>query len=417
MKVLVVGSGAREHALVWKISQSKKVSQIYCAPGNGGIENIAKCVNIKVQDIDMLLNFALEKKIDLTVVGPELPLVKGITDKFTQNGLKVFGPNSKGALLEGSKVYAKEFMEKHNIPTAKYKSFNNPKDALEGLNEFSFPLVIKADGLAAGKGVLICSCLEEARDAILAIMENKKFGRAGDNILIEEFLEGIEASLLCFVDGKKIIPMESARDYKKALDNDEGLNTGGMGCFSPNPIFTDELKEIIKENILDNIISGFKKDNIDFKGILFIGLMVTEKGVKVLEFNVRFGDPETEVVLPRLESDLVEVFEKTIDGNLSKDDLKWTDKSCVTVVAASGGYPEKYEKGKIITGLNELDRDIGVFHGGTKMVDKKLVTNGGRVLAVTSLGSSIEEAREKVYKNIEKINFEKIYYRKDIAEI
>lgn len=417
MKVLVIGSGAREHALVWKIAQSEKVSKIYCAPGNGGIGAIAECVNIKANDIDTLMNFALEKNIDLTVVGPEDPLVAGIVDKFHEAGLKIFGPNKIAAQFEGSKAFSKDFMKKYNIPTAQYMTFNNTDEALEGLNAFSYPVVIKADGLAAGKGVVICSSCEEAKNTINEMIEDKIFGEAGSSIVMEEYLEGIEASLLCFVAGNKIIPMESARDYKKIYDEDKGPNTGGMGSFSPNTIFTDELLKNIRENILVKIEKGFNNENIDFNGILFIGLMISEGESKVLEFNVRFGDPETEVVLPRLRNDIIDIFEKTMDGTLEESELKWTAKKCLCVIAASGGYPIEYEKGKKITGINKTDNEIIVFHGGTKKVDESVVTNGGRVLAVTAYGDTLEQAREKVYENIERINFEKIYFRNDIGKI
>ncbi|MTI70125.1 MAG: phosphoribosylamine--glycine ligase [Firmicutes bacterium] len=417
MKVLVIGSGAREHALVWKIAQSPKVEKIYCAPGNGGIDEISECVNIKSDDIKTLLAFALEKEIDLTVVGPELPLVKGITDEFERNGLKVFGPNKKASKLEGSKIYSKNFMEKYDIPTAKYKSYEDFNKAYNDLENYNYPLVIKADGLAAGKGVLICEDVSTAKDSVEMIMKDRKFGKSGSKIVIEEFLEGIEASLLCLIDGERIIPMESARDYKKALDNDKGLNTGGMGCFSPNPIFNDELKEKIQNEILNKIKIGFDKEGIDFKGVLFIGLMINENSPKVLEFNVRLGDPETEVVLPRLKSDLVDILEKTIDGNLYPDDLKWSEEKCVTVFLASGGYPAKYEKNKVITGLDNLNENTFVFHGGTKKDKDDLLTNGGRVLAVTSMGESLEKVRASVYREIEKITFDGMFYRKDIAKI
>ncbi|EOD00155.1 phosphoribosylamine--glycine ligase [Caldisalinibacter kiritimatiensis] len=417
MKVLVIGSGAREHALVWKIAQSDRVSKIYCAPGNGGIQKIAECINIRANDINMLLNFALKEQIDLTVVGPEAPLVDGIVDIFEENGLKIFGPNKKAARLEGSKVYSKNFMDKYNIPTAKYITYETFQKAMEGLKDFDYPLVIKADGLAGGKGVLICENEIEAENGIVELMNNKKFGEAGEKIVIEEYLEGIEASLLCLINGENIVPMESARDYKKIYDNDEGPNTGGMGCFSPNTIFDEELKDKITKEILEPLKVGFKEENMIFKGVLFIGLMITNNGPKVLEFNVRMGDPETEVVLPRLESDIVDIFEKVIDGVLDKDDLKWTSKKCLTVITASEGYPIKYEKGKEISGLDNLDKDIIVFHGGTKKTEDSLVTNGGRVLAVTALANTLEEARRLAYRNIEKINFEGMYYRKDIGAL
>ena len=417
MKVLVIGSGGREHALCHKLSESKRVSKIYCAPGNGGTLQVAENVNINPKDIDLLLDFAISKDIDLTVVGPEDPLVNGIVDRFDEKGLKIFGPNKKGAILEGSKIISKGFMEKYNIPTGKYKVFKEAKAAISFLDSLNYPIVIKADGLCAGKGVIICKTKEEGIKAIEDIMVDKKFGLSGEEILIEEFLEGTETSLLCFVSNENIIPMESARDYKKIFEGDKGPNTGGVGCFSPNPVMTDKLKEEIEKSILKNIKIGFKNEDIDFRGILFIGLMLTSDGPKVLEFNVRFGDPETEVVLPRLENDIVDIFEKTMDGSLKEEDLKWTDKKCVTVVLTSKGYPVEYEKGKEITGTEELDKDIILFHNGTKMEDGKLLTNGGRVLSVTALGDTLQEAREKVYKNIDKIKFDGLCYRKDIGII
>jgi phosphoribosylamine--glycine ligase len=417
MKVLVIGSGGREHAICWKVNQSPLVEKLYCMPGNAGISRIAECIDIKVEDLDAIVEFAIENNIDLTIIGPEIPLVLGLSDRLKEKGLKAFGPNKMASEFEGSKAFSKRFMEKYNIPTAAYGVYNNPKDALEGLENFSEPLVVKADGLAAGKGVLICEKMEEAVDGIKSIMESRQFGEAGDTVVVEEFLTGIEASLLCFVDGDRIVPMESARDYKKAFDNDEGLNTGGMGCFSPNPIYTDKLQEYLDENILSNIIEGFKKDGIDYHGILFIGLMIENDEAKVLEFNVRFGDPETQVVLPRMKSDLVEVMLKTIEGKLSQKDLEWHDKESVAVVLASGGYPEGYEKGKIITGLDSVDDDIIVFHAGTKFDKDNVVTNGGRVLAVTCVADTIEQARERVYKNVPKIEFEKKQYRNDIAKL
>jgi phosphoribosylamine--glycine ligase len=417
MKVLVVGGGAREHTICWKLDQSDKVTKIYCAPGNAGISQIAECVEIKAEDIEKITKFSVSEKIDMVVVGPEGPLVAGLVDMLEENGIKAFGPNKKGARLEGSKSYSKDFMEKYDIPTAKYETYTDPQKALAGLQNFNTPIVVKADGLAAGKGVLICQTIKEAEEAINSIMNEKQFGEAGSIVVIEEFLEGTETSLLCFVNGKEIIPMESARDYKKAYDCDKGLNTGGMGCFSPNPIYTESLKKYIKENILDTTLNGFIGEEMDFRGILFIGLMITGDEAKVLEYNTRFGDPETEVVLPRLKSDLCTVMEKTIDGTLTSSDLQWTEKQSTTVVLASGGYPEKYEKGKEITGLELVDKDVIVFHGGTKLSDGKVLTDGGRVLAVTALGDTIEAAREKVYKNITKISFQNMEYRKDIAKI
>jgi phosphoribosylamine--glycine ligase len=417
MKVLVIGSGGREHALCWKIAQSRKVSKIFCAPGNGGIEGIAENIDISPNEIDKLLDFALKESIDLTVVGPEDPLVNGIVDKFQENGLNIFGVNKKSAQLEGSKAFAKEFMEKHGIPTARYRMYTHMDEAINGLGEFDYPVVIKADGLCLGKGVIICQTKEEGIDALNHMMKEKAFGSAGETIIIEEFLQGIEASLLCFVSNGKIIPMESAKDYKQIFDGDKGPNTGGVGCLSPNPLFNQDLEKKIQKEVLSKIEIGFKNEGLDYNGILFIGLMTTEGMPKVLEFNVRFGDPETEVLMPRLKSDIVDIFQKAIDGSLKKEDLIWTDKKCVTVVATSGGYPGKYEKGKEIIGLDDLDKDIILFHNGTKKLDNKIYTNGGRVISVTSLGDTLKDAKDKIYSNIDKIDFHGMYYRKDIGKI
>ncbi|MFA5524803.1 MAG: phosphoribosylamine--glycine ligase [Tissierellales bacterium] len=414
MRVLVIGSGAREHAIVWKLAQSSKVAKIFSAPGNGGIQELAKCVDIKDTKIDELLSFALKENIDLTIVGPETSLVAGIVDRFNEKGLKIFGPCKNGAKLEGSKKYSKEFMMKYDIPTARYAAYDKLDDALEGLKEFVFPLVIKADGLACGKGVVICNNRDQACEAIKSIMADRKFGEAGNEIIIEEFLQGIEASLMCLVDGNKIIPLESARDYKRLLDNDEGPNTGGMGCISPNKVLDGNLMSRIEKEILNKVITGIQKENMNYRGIIFIGLMITSDGPKVLEFNVRFGDPETEVVLPRLESDIVDIILKTIDGDILKEDLKWSPKSCICTVLASPGYPEESKKGENISGINEVDENIIVFHAGTKR-EKELTTNGGRVLAVTTLSDSIYEGRKNIYKNISKIHFKGIQYRKDIG--
>jgi phosphoribosylamine--glycine ligase len=415
MKVLVIGSGGREHALCWKIAQSKLVSKIYCAPGNGGTGEIAENVNIKANEIDKLLDFALNNKIDLTIVGPEDPLVLGIVDKFEENGLKIFGPNKKCSKLEGSKDFAKGFMEKYDISTAKYRTFTEYEEAINGLNEFEFPLVIKADGLCLGKGVVICNTKEEAKKTLKEILKDKIFGNEGNKVVIEEFLDGIEASLLCFVTNGKIIPLESAKDYKKIYDGDLGLNTGGVGCYSPSPLFTEHLKENIKSDALKKISYGLEKENLDFKGILFIGFMITNGEPKVLEFNVRFGDPETEVIIPRLKSDIVDLFLKVIDGTLGERDLYWDEKSCLTVVLTSKGYPVAYEKGYEISGLNNLGESIIVFHNGTKYNADKLITNGGRVLSITSLGENLASARENIYKNINKVKFDGICYRNDIG--
>ena len=414
MKILVVGGGGREHAICWKLSNEKNVEKIYCAPGNPGIAEVAECVNIGDSDIDELANFAKENEIDITVVGPEVPLVMGITDVFESQGLKVFGPNKKCARLEGSKAFSKDFMTRHNLPTAKYKEYTNIDKAIDDIDDFGYPVVIKADGLAAGKGVIISKNREDAIKTLKEMMNDKKFGTAGEKIVIEEFLSGIETSILAFVDNETIIPMVSAKDHKKVNDGETGLNTGGMGTFSPSEIYTYELSKEIKENILDKTLKGFQEDNLDFKGILFVGLMITKDGPKILEYNVRFGDPETQSVLFRLETDLSEIISAVINNKLKDIDIKYSDDSAICVMLTSGGYPESYEKGKLITGLDNLDKDIVVFHSGTKLLDNKLVTNGGRVISITAKGKTVKEAGKKVYENIKKINFEGMHYRTDI---
>ena len=415
MKILVIGGGAREHAIVWKIKQSEKVKKIFVAPGNAGTSEIAENILIQDNDIIGLVNFAKINNIDLTIVGPESPLCLGIVDEFEKQNLRIFGPNKKAAQLEGSKVFCKKFLKKHNIPTAKYKSFTKIEEAKLGLIQFTYPLVIKADGLAAGKGVIICDNSSQANSCLNEMMLNNKFGSAGKSIVIEEFLEGTEASLLCFVDGKTIVPLESAKDYKKTFDNDKGLNTGGMGAYSPNHLYNEELNLKIKERILIPTMNGFKKDKINFKGLLFIGLMIKGDNIKVLEFNVRFGDPETEAILPRMKSDIIDIFEKCIDGKLFANCIEWSKKECVCVVIASDGYPENYEKNKIISGLNEMPKDVIIFHAGTKKKNNKVLTNGGRVLAITCLNTSVENARKKIYNSIDKIKFENSFYRSDIG--
>lgn len=414
MKILVVGGGGREHAICWKLSNEKNVEKIYCAPGNPGIAEVAECVNIGNSDIDELAKFAKENEIDITVVGPEVPLVMGITDVFESQGLKVFGPNKKCARLEGSKAFSKDFMTRHNLPTAKYKEYTNIDKAIDDIDDFGYPVVIKADGLAAGKGVIISENREDAIKTLKEMMNDKKFGTAGEKIVIEEFLSGIETSILAFVDNETIIPMVSAKDHKKVNDGETGLNTGGMGTFSPSEIYTYELSKEIKENILDKTLKGFQEDNLDFKGILFVGLMITKDGPKILEYNVRFGDPETQSVLFRLETDLSEIISAVINNKLKDIDIKYSDDSAICVMLTSGGYPESYEKGKLITGLDNLDKDIVVFHSGTKLLDNKLVTNGGRVIGITAKGKTVKEAGKKIYENIKKINFEGMYYRTDI---
>lgn len=415
MKVLVVGSGGREHALVYKLKQSPLVTEVFCAPGNAGIANIAECVDIKVDDIDSLKEFAKTNEIGLTVIGPELPLVMGIVDEFEKEGLKVFGPNKKCAAFEGSKGLTKRFLEKYKIPTAKYLEVTTYEEGVKNLENFGFPVVVKADGLAAGKGVIICENREMAVNALKDIMVDKVFGDSGNSVVIEEFLTGTELSTLCFVDGNKIIPMESARDYKPAYDNDEGLNTGGMGNYSPNKIFDDKLNAKVRTKILDPIIKGFKSEELDYKGVLFIGLMVENGEPKVLEFNVRFGDPETQVVMLRLESDLANIMLNTADGILEEDDIVWSEESSVCVVMVSGGYPESYENGKVISGLDKVSEDVIVFHAGTKREGEDIVTNGGRVLNICAVGETLDEAREKVYNEVNKISYDGAYFRNDIA--
>jgi len=417
MKVIVIGSGGREHALCWKLSKSRNLEKLYCLPGNAGIESVAECVNISVEEKSKIINFAVEKTIDLVIIGPEAPLVEGLTDDLKEKNIKVFGPNSKGAKLEGSKLYSKEFMNKYKIPTAKYKSYNNSDVAKKEIKKFNLPYVVKADGLAAGKGVLICQSHKEGLESVDDLMERNKFGKAGEKIIIEEFLEGTEASLLCLVSKNKIVSLESARDYKKAFDGDKGLNTGGMGCFSPNPLFNQELNKYIEDNILKNIEKGLKEEGIVYTGILFIGLMVKDNKAEVLEFNVRFGDPETQVVIPRLKNDLLKLLDDTVEGKLAKEDLEWTEDRCVAVILASGGYPESYKKNKIIKGLDKLDDDLIVFHGGTVFKGNNYFTNGGRVLAITALGESLEKTREKVYNNIKHVEFEKMQFRNDVAKL
>jgi phosphoribosylamine--glycine ligase len=415
MRVLIVGAGGREHALVWKISQSNKVDKIYCAPGNAGISELAQCVDIKVGDVVALADYAQQNQIDLTVVGPEESLVNGIVDEFENRGLRIFGPNKACAEFENSKAFTKKFLEKYYIPTAKYAEFITAEDALENIGIFGYPTVIKADGLAAGKGVIIAQYEKEAKQAIEEIMMQKKFGASGDKVVIEEFLTGTEASMLCFVDGDSIVPMESARDYKNIYDGNKGPNTGGMGSYSPNELFDDTLKCLVDIQVLRPIIDGMKKENLDYKGVLFIGLMVKDGMPKVLEFNVRFGDPETQSVLMRLNTDLTDIMNACIDKKLNEIDIEWDDRAAVCVVMASGGYPGSYEKGKAITGLNNVEKTT-VFHAGTKLNDTCVVTNGGRVLGVCAAAESVHAARAAAYEDIEKISFEQMYYRKDIAK-
>lgn len=414
MKILIIGGGGREHAIAWKLNNEINVKKIYCAPGNAGISQIAECLNINDSDIEKLLQFAKQEQIDLTIVGPEVPLVKGIVDEFEKHGLKIFGPNKECSKLEGSKAYCKEFMIRHDIPTAKYKEYTNIDIAISEIDSFGYPLVIKADGLAAGKGVVIPQDREEAISTLKEMMSEKKFGSAGDKIVIEEFLVGVETSILAFVDNDTIIPMVSAKDHKKVYNNEQGPNTGGMGTFSPSEVYTNELAKEIEETVLAKTLEGFKKDKLNYKGILFVGLMITEDGPKVLEYNVRFGDPETQSVLLRLETDLYKIIEAILENRLKDIEIKYKKEEAVCVMLTSGGYPEDYEKGKVISGLENLDKDIVVFHSATKALENNLVTNGGRVLGISAKGDNVEDAAKKVYENIKKINFEGMHYRTDI---
>lgn len=415
MKVLIIGSGGREHALAWKVGQSPKVSEIWVAPGNPGISQEAKCIDIKADDIENLLKFAYEHAIDLTIVGPEVPLVNGIVNAFEAHGLRIFGPNRYAAQFEGSKAFSKAFMDKYKIPTARYREFTEITSAEDNLHIFGYPLVIKADGLAAGKGVVICQNEQEAKEALKDMMADEKFGTAGKKVVLEEFLEGIEASVLCFVDSKTILPMSPAQDYKKAYDGDKGLNTGGMGAYSPSVVMTEALEEKINHDILQPFLRGIQNEGIDYRGVLFVGLMLKDGQAKVVEFNCRLGDPETQVVLPRMENDLLEVLEACIDKRLEEVTLKWKDEACIAVVLASSGYPESYETNKVIRGLEALD-GVLAFHAGTKLQDQRLVTSGGRVLNITALGENLDKARQTVYKQISKIDFQGMVYRKDIGD-
>ena len=419
MKVLIVGSGGREHAIAWKVAQSKKVDKIYCAPGNAGISEVAECVPIGAMEFDKLVAFAKEKEIDLTVIGMDDPLVGGIVDVFEKEGLRVFGPRKNAAILEGSKAFSKDLMKKYHIPTAAYETFTSPEAALAYLETAKMPIVLKADGLALGKGVLICQTLEEAKEGVKTLMMDKKFGSAGDEIVIEEFMTGREVSVLSFVDGNIVKIMSSAQDHKRAKDGDQGLNTGGMGNFSPSPFYTEEVDEFCKKYIYQPTVDAMKAEGRPFKGVIFFGLMLTPEGPKVLEYNARFGDPEAQVVLPRLENDIVDVFEACIDGTLDKVDLKFdNDRATVCVILASDGYPVEYKKGFPIEGLEKFKGkdDYYVFHSGTKFNDKgQIVTNGGRVLGVTATGKDLKEARKKAYEATEWVSFENKYMRHDIG--
>jgi len=418
VKVLIVGSGGREHAIATSVAKSKKVDQIYCAPGNAGIGMIAECVPIGAMEFDKLAAFAKEKEIDLTIVGMDDPLVGGLVDVLEKEGLRVFGPRKNAAILEGSKAFSKDLMKKYNIPTAAYETFDSAEEALKYLESAQFPIVLKADGLALGKGVLICQSLEEAKEGVKAIMLDKQFGSAGNRLVIEEFMTGREVSVLSYVDGKTIKTMTSAQDHKRARDGDTGLNTGGMGTFSPSPFYTEEVDAFCKKYIYQATVDAMAKEGREFKGIIFFGLMLTDKGPRVLEYNARFGDPEAQVVLPRMKNDIIEVMEACIDGKLDQIDLQFEDNAAVCVVLASNGYPVKYEKGFLIHGLERFEGQDSYFcfHAGTKQTDKGIVTSGGRVLGITAKGKDLKEARANAYKATEWIEFENKYMRHDIGK-
>jgi phosphoribosylamine--glycine ligase len=418
MKVLIVGSGGREHAIATAVAKSKKVSKIYAAPGNAGIAELAECVDISVMDFDKLVAFAKEKNIDFTIVGPDDPLVAGAVDAFEAEGLKVFGPRKNAAIIEGSKAFSKDLMKKYGIPTAAYENFDNAEEALKYLETADFPIVLKADGLALGKGVLICNTLEEAKAGVKEIMLDKHFGDAGNRMVIEEFMTGREVSVLAFCDGTTIKTMTSAQDHKRAKDGDQGLNTGGMGTFSPSPFYTEEIAAFCQKEIYEKTMAAMKAEGRDFVGVLFTGLMITEKGTKVLEFNARFGDPEAQVVLPRMKNDIIDVMEACVEGRLDEIDLEFEDNAAVCVVLASDGYPVSYEKGYEIHGLDAFKdkENYYVFHAGTKLVEGKVVTNGGRVLGVTAKGDDLVKARANAYEATKWIDFDNKYMRNDIGK-
>ena len=418
MKVLIVGSGGREHAIAWSVAKSPKVDKIYCAPGNAGIAEFAECVNIKAMEFDKLVAFAKENAIDLTIIGMDDPLVGGVVDAFESEGLRVFGPRKNAAIIEGSKAFSKDLMKKYKIPTAAYENFTDPDEAIKYLETAKMPIVLKADGLALGKGVLICNTLEEAKEGVKTLMLDKQFGDAGNEIVIEEFMTGREVSVLAFCDGKTIKCMTSAQDHKRAKDRDQGLNTGGMGTFSPSPFYNDEVEAFCEKYVYQSTIDAMASEGRPFTGILFTGLMITEDGPKVLEYNARFGDPEAQVVLPRMKNDIIDVMEACIDGKLSDVELEFEDNAAVCVVLASDGYPEKYDKGFEIKGLDTFKDKDGyyVFHAGTKFDGDKIVTNGGRVLGVVAKGENLKAARANAYKATEWIDFANKYKRNDIGK-
>lgn len=417
MKILVVGGGGREHAIIWKLAQNPTIKKIYCAPGNGGIADLAECVPINAMDIEGIVNFSKEKQLDLVVVSPDDPLAAGMVDALQKAGIRAFGPVADAAVIESSKAFSKELMKKYGIPSAEYEIFVDCDKALEYLKNSKYPIVIKADGLALGKGVIIAADYKQASEAVLSMMKDKVFGKAGEKIVIEEYLEGPEVSILTFTDGKTIVPMVSSQDHKRALDNDMGPNTGGMGTFSPSRIYTPEIADYCMKNIFKPTIEAMNKENRTFKGVLYFGLMLTKNGPKVLEYNARFGDPETQVVLPKLKTDLLDIFNAVIDEKLEDINIEWNDSAVVCVIAASGGYPGKYTTGYEITGLDKLQNkdDIFVFHAGTKKENGKVVTSGGRVLGVTAMAENIDNARMKAYSAIKEISFKDMHYRTDIG--
>lgn len=418
MRVLVIGSGGREHTLVWKLAQSDRISKIYCIPGNGGISQIAECVSLDPLNFPEVAEFAKKENVDLTVVGPEVPLVAGIVDFFRAKGLRIFGPNMRAAEMEGSKVFAKNFMKKYNIPTAEFKVFETSKDALNYIQKLSHSsCVVKADGLAAGKGSIVCDTKEEAMDAVRSIMEDRIFGDAGNKVIIEEKMEGEEASLIGLCDGEIIVPTIPSQDHKPIFDEDKGPNTGGMGAYAPAPVVTDDVYSWAEGRIFNNFLKGLKTEGIEFKGVVYAGIMITREGPKVLEFNVRFGDPENQAVLPLLKTDLVDLLEATIDGKLREIPLEWEKKSCVCVVVAAGGYPGSYEKGKEILGLDKVRKrnDVYVFHAGTKKDGNRLLTSGGRVMGVTGWKDTLKGAIDSTYEAVKEIRFEGMHYRRDIG--
>ena len=414
MRILVVGGGGREHAIIWKLKQNKNIDEIYCAPGNGGIAQIATCVPIQATDINGIADYAKQQQFDLVIVAPDDPLYMGLVDKLQEQGIRTFGPTADAARIEGSKVYAKYLMQKYGIPTAACEVFGDYDKAAAYVQSCKTPVVVKADGLALGKGVIVCQTANEALDALKEIMVDKAFGDAGSRVVIEAFLEGPEVSVLAFCDGKTILSMESAQDHKRAYDGDKGPNTGGMGTFSPSPKYTDEIQKIAEETIIRRTVEALNAEGVCFKGIIFFGLMLTKDGPKLLEYNARFGDPEAQVVLPRLKNDILEIFNAVIDGTLDKITLEWDERTAVCVVMASGGYPGKYPKGMLIDGLENV-RDAVVYHAGTALKDGAFVTNGGRVLGITALGADIPAARQKAYSELSKVWFDGAQYRTDIG--